>query len=212
VVGGNVSLYNEGGGGPIYPTPVVGMVGKLPDPERVAGLAFAAEGDQIALLGPFNPSLAGSELEKLRGGLADGLPAIELAVQAEALELLRRTVRGGGLSSAHDISDGGLAVALAECCIAGGLGARVDLAPLISRLPDGDPYVALFGEGVGGVLVSGPLETIEGLAEEAASETLILLGEVAGESLELTAGVATLTLPVEEARAAHERGLPDRFS
>jgi hypothetical protein len=82
----------------------------------------------------------------------------------------------------------------------------------MARLPTDDPDVALFGEGVGGVLVSGPLETIEGLAEEANAETLILLGEVEGESLELTAGVATLSLPVEEARAAHERGLPDRFS
>jgi phosphoribosylformylglycinamidine synthase II len=212
VVGGNVSLYNEGGGGPIYPTPIVGMVGKLPDPATAAGIGFVGEGDQIALLGPFNPSLAGSEVEKLRGGLAEGLPAIELEAQAEALALLRVTVRGGGLSSAHDISDGGLACALAECCIAGGIGARVDLAPLIARVPDGDPTVALFGEGVGGVVVSGPLETIEGLAEEARTETLILLGEVAGDSLDLTAGVARLSLPVEEARAAHERGLPDRFS
>jgi phosphoribosylformylglycinamidine synthase len=212
VVGGNVSLYNEGGGGPIYPTPIVGMVGKLPDPEAAAGIGFLAEGDQIALLGPFSPSPAGSELEKLRGDLAEGLPGIELQAHVEALDLLRRTVRGGALSSAHDISDGGLAVALAESCIAGGVGARVDLAPLMARLPTDDPDVALFGEGVGGVLVSGPLETIEGLAEEANAETLILLGEVEGESLELTAGVATLSLPVEEARAAHERGLPDRFS
>jgi hypothetical protein len=88
----------------------------------------------------------------------------------------------------------------------------VDLSPLIARLPDGDPDVALFGEGVGGVIISGPLETIEGLAREATSETLILLGEVAGDSLELTAGVATLSVPVEEARTAYERGLPDRFS
>jgi phosphoribosylformylglycinamidine synthase subunit PurL len=212
VVGGNVSLYNEGGGGPIYPTPIVGMVGKLPDPTTAAGIGFLAEGDQIALLGPFTPSLAGSEVEKLRGGMAEGLPAIELEAQAEALELLRRTVRGGGLSSAHDVSDGGLACALAECCITGGVGARVDLAPLIARLQNGDSEVALFGEGVGGVLVSGAVDTIAGLAEEAGSETLILLGEVAGESIDLTAGVATLTLPVEEARAAHERGLPDRFS
>src|SRR5204863_8573824 len=73
VLGGNVSLYNEGGGGPIYPTPVVGMVGELPDASRAGGLAFREEGDQIALLGPFAPSLAGSELEKQRGGLSDGL-------------------------------------------------------------------------------------------------------------------------------------------
>ena len=75
VVGGNVSLYNEGPEGPIYPTPVVGMVGELPDPAQVAGSAFAAEGDAIALLGPFAPTLAGSELAKQRGELDAGLPA-----------------------------------------------------------------------------------------------------------------------------------------
>ena len=72
VVGGNVSLYNEGGGGPIYPTPIVGMVGKLPDPERAPGAGFAEEGHAIALLGPFAPALDGSELEKLRGQARPG--------------------------------------------------------------------------------------------------------------------------------------------
>jgi phosphoribosylformylglycinamidine (FGAM) synthase-like enzyme len=212
-VGGNVSLYNEGGGGPIYPTPIVGMVGQLPDPAKAAGIAFATEGDQIALLGAFVPSLAGSELEKLRGELAGGLPDINLELHARNLSLLRTAVREGALRSAHDISDGGLACALAECCIAGEIGARVDLAPLLARLPgDGSPELALFGEGVGGVLVSGPLETIKGLAGEAGAESLILLGEVGGDSLELTAGIARLNLPVEEARFAHQRGLPDRFS
>ena len=71
VVGGNVSLYNEGLEGPIFPTPVVGMVGWLPDPEQAPGIGFAEEGHAIALVGPFEPSLAGSELEKLLGGLAD---------------------------------------------------------------------------------------------------------------------------------------------
>ncbi len=74
VVGGNVSLYNEGPEGPIYPTPVVGMVGELPDPAKACGSAFAKEGDAIALLGPFEPSLAGSELAKLRGELDAGPP------------------------------------------------------------------------------------------------------------------------------------------
>jgi len=213
VVGGNVSLYNEGGEGPIYPTPVVGMVGELPDPEQVAGVAFREEGDQIALLGPFAPALAGSELEKLRGGLADGLPPADIALHARHLELVRRAVRGGAVTSAHDISEGGLAAALAECCIAGGLGAHVDLAPLLARLgPDALPEAALFGEGPGGVLVSGSLEAIEGLAEQAGADGLLRLGEVGGEALGLTAGVATLSLPVEEAKTAYERGLPGRFS
>jgi phosphoribosylformylglycinamidine synthase subunit PurL len=213
VVGGNVSLYNEGGEGPIYPTPVVGMVGELPDPERAGGLAFREEGHQIALLGPFAPSLAGSELEKLRGELADGLPSADLALHAAHLALVRDAVRGGAVSSAHDVSEGGLACALAECSIAGGLGARVDLAPLLARLGEAaPPEAALFGEGPGGVVVSGTLEAIEGLAELAGADGLIRLGEVGGEALELTAGVARLSLPVEEARTAYERELPGRFS
>ena len=213
VVGGNVSLYNEGGEGPIYPTPVVGMVGELPDPERAGGLAFREEGHQIALLGPFAPSLAGSELEKLGGQLADGLPRADLTLHAAHLALVREAVRGGAVGSAHDVSEGGVACALAECCIAGRIGARVDLAPLLSRVGEAPrPEVALFGEGPGGVLVSGTLEAIEGLAEQAGADGLIRLGEVGGDALELTAGVATLSLPVEEARTAYERGLPDRFS
>ncbi len=77
VVGGNVSLYNETEDGPIYPTPVVGMVGELPDPRRAGGLALA-EGDAIAVCGPFSPSLAGSELAKLRGELGSGLPSLPI--------------------------------------------------------------------------------------------------------------------------------------
>ncbi len=89
VVGGNVSLYNEGPEGPIYPTPVVGMVGELPDPATAAPSAFAREGDAIALLGPFEPSLAGSELAKQRGELDAGLPQPDVAAVAAACEAVR---------------------------------------------------------------------------------------------------------------------------
>jgi phosphoribosylformylglycinamidine synthase len=196
VVGGNVSLYNEGAQGPIFPTPIVGMVGSLPDPARAPGLALRAEGDAIALVGPFRPSLAGSELEKLRGALAGGLPPVELAEQARALEAVRAATRSGALSSAHDVSEGGLACALAECCIAGGLGARVEL--------DGGEE-ALFGEGPGGVLLSGPKESLE------AVEGAVVIGEVGGEAIELAMGAGTLTVSVGEAREAYERAIGDRF-
>ena len=94
VVGGNVSLYNETDAGPIYPTPVVGLVGELPDPERAGGIALA-DGDAIALVGPFAPSIAGSELAKLRGDLGPGLPGVTLADHIAALGFVRDAVRAG---------------------------------------------------------------------------------------------------------------------
>src|SRR5680860_1096901 len=135
VVGGNVSLYNEGPEGPIYPTPVVGMVGELPDPILAAPSAFAAAGDAIALLGPFEPTLAGSELAKLRGELEAGLPQPDVAAVAAACAAVRAAVRAGLLASAHDVSDGGCS-----------------------------PEEALFGEGPGGFVVSGAREKLESLA------------------------------------------------
>src|SRR3954462_5789823 len=102
------------------------MAGKVLDPEIVAAAAFASPGDTIALVGPFEPSPLGSELEKLGGGLATELPAIDLQRHARALDAVRTAVRAGLVRSAHDVSVGGLAVALAECCIAGGVGAVVE--------------------------------------------------------------------------------------
>jgi phosphoribosylformylglycinamidine synthase len=190
VVGGNVSLYNEGGEGPIYPTPVIGMVGKLPEPRAVPRTAFAEDGHAIALVGMFEPALEGSELEKLRGRLAGSLPPLDLAAHADALVRVRAAVRGGELPTAHDISDGGLACALAECCIGGGIGARVT-----AKTGDAD----LFGEAPGGVIVAGPPTIIEAL------EGAIVIGEVGGEALEID---GVLSVPVAELRTAHEDAIP----
>ncbi|HET8956246.1 MAG TPA: phosphoribosylformylglycinamidine synthase subunit PurL [Solirubrobacterales bacterium] len=192
VVGGNVSLYNEGPDGPIYPTPVVAMVGELPDPAQVAGNAFA-EGDAIGLVGPFEPNLAGSELAKQRGELAMGLPKPDVAAVAGACETVRNAIRAGLLSSAHDVSDGGLAVALAESAIAGGIGCRVDLQHLRER--GAQPEQALFGEGPGGFVVSGDRATIEDLGAT-------LLGEVGGKEIEIAAGDRSLTLTLAAAERA----------
>jgi phosphoribosylformylglycinamidine synthase len=201
VVGGNVSLYNEGPEGPIYPTPVVGMVGELPDAALAAGSAFAREGDAIALLGPFEPTLAGSELAKQRGELDKGLPHPDVAAVAAACEAVRTAVRAGRLSSVHDISDGGLACALAESAIGGGLGCRVDLQPL--RELGCSPEEALFGEGPGGFLLSGERAVLEALGAT-------FLGEVGGTAIELAAGDRSTAVPLEEADRAW-RSLPDRL-
>src|SRR5205807_7383393 len=111
-------------------------------------LGFAREGDAIAIVGRFEPSLAGSELEKLRGLPPRGpLPALEATAVRDAAEAVRDGIRNEALQSAHDIAEGGVAVALAECCIAGGIGARVEL-------PDGlDPFAEAPGCAY---VVSGP--------------------------------------------------------
>jgi phosphoribosylformylglycinamidine synthase len=197
IVGGNVSLYNETSSGPIYPTPVIGMVGSLPDARNAGRLGFARAGDTIALVGPFAPSLAASELAKLRGdGLPDGLPDIDIGAVHAAQFAIRGAVRVGALSSAHDIAEGGLATALAECCLAGGLGADV-------RLPaagGGDPLVDLFGEAPGGFLVSG---TPNGVSSLGRRTPVHVIGTVGGDALLLTIGDLTLGVTLAELAQAH---------
>ena len=198
VVGGNVSLYNEGPEGPIYPTPVVGMVGELPDPGLAAPSAFAKEGDAIALLGPFEPSLAGSELAKLRGELDIGLPQPDVAAVAAACAAVREAIRAGVLASTHDVSDGGLACALAECAIGAGLGCRVDLQHLRER--GCSPEEALFGEGPGGFVLSGDREKLEALASDGVA--VVPLGKVGGEAVEIAAGDRSITVALADAERA----------
>jgi len=203
VVGGNVSLYNEGADGPIYPTPVVGMVGELPDARRAGRLGFARAGDTVALLraSGWAPSLGGSELSKLRGEpLATSLPAAELGELRALHAAVRQGVRSGVLRSAHDVAEGGVAMAVAECCLAGGLGAELAIA-------DGeDPWATCFGEGPGGFVVSGEMPALS-----AFGDALVVLGPVAGEVLALRCGELELTLGVAELAAVHERGLSARM-
>jgi phosphoribosylformylglycinamidine synthase subunit PurL len=202
VVGGNVSLYNETEAGPIYPTPVVGLVGELPDPGRVPGLA-PAEGDAIALVGPFAPSLAGSELAKQRGDLDAGLPAVPIEDVTAAIGLVRDAARGGAITAAHDVSDGGLACAVAECAIAGRIGVRVDLDPLVEA-QGGSGESVLFGEGVGGFVVAGPSQALRELAADGESMgvRVLAIGEAGGDAVELLAAEAEVSLPLADAEEA----------
>jgi phosphoribosylformylglycinamidine synthase len=207
IVGGNVSLYNEGSTGPIYPTPVIGMVGRLPDARRAGSLGFAREGDAIALVGAFAPSLAASELAKLGGEpLPDGLPEIDIEAVAATQAAVRDAVRAGGISSAHDIAEGGLAVAVAECCLAGGIGASIRIAR------SDDARSMLFGEAPGGFLLSGPERELEALG---ARVPTVGLGTVGGEWLriELAGGDRPdgLEASLGELQEAHSGGLAGFF-
>jgi phosphoribosylformylglycinamidine synthase II len=187
VVGGNVSLYNESPDGPIYPTPVIGMVGKLPDAAKAGRLGFATDGDAIAIVGEFNPSLNGSELAKLEGEPDAGpLPPVNADAVRDAQEAVREGIRSGALHNAHDISEGGLAVALAEACVAGEIGARVELPEDLE----------LFGEAPGrAFLVSGPAEALAGHR---------VIGTVGGAELEIA---GRLKLAVSDLRGARDGGL-----
>jgi len=198
VVGGNVSLYNESGGGPIYPTPVVGMVGELKSAERAGRMGFSREGDSVGFVGPFRPFMAGSELAKLRGDeLTLGLAPVDIAARRETIEAVRDAVRTEKLSSAHDVAEGGFLVCVAECCLAGGLGAVLDLGEIY----EDELERVLFGESPGaGFVVSGSAEALERVGRLVPCD---VFGTVGGSVLDVTSGTVRIEVGLDELREAH---------
>ncbi len=164
VISGNVSLYNETMGAAVYPTPVVGMLGLIEDVDRRCDAAFRTTGDVVMLLGQGGEvagraaDLAGSEYLKLVHGVVAGRPAIDLGAEAAVQRCTLAAIRAGLLSSAHDCSDGGLAVALAECAAWGGLGLDAAGLPIDGRLD-----AALFGEAQSRIVVSLPPSGVDDL-------------------------------------------------
>jgi len=210
IVGGNVSLYNQGLDGPIYPTPVVGMVGALPDVTNAGRLGFQNEGDLWGLAG-WNamPSLDASELAKLRGdALPDGLPEFDVDHVLKTQAAIREAVCSGDLASAHDVAEGGFLVAIAECCVAGGIGAKFLGEPEGEDTPDEVLDALMFGERPGGFIVSGSEEALERLAEII---PLDIFGEVGGDSLDVVVGMETFSVSLEELTATHDGGLRPYF-
>jgi phosphoribosylformylglycinamidine synthase subunit PurL len=149
VTGGNVSFYNESGGSAVYPTPVVGMLGVLDDYRLLVRSGFNAAGLPIYLLGATAPELGGSEYAaRVLGKVSGRPPALDLGAESRLHRFLHECARRDVLASAHDLSDGGLAVALAECAIAGGIGFTV------GRLTGLAPHLALFSESASRVVVT----------------------------------------------------------
>jgi phosphoribosylformylglycinamidine synthase len=185
VVSGNVSFYNETDGRPILPTPTVGMVGLLDDVKRRVAMPFRRKADVIALLGRTRDELGASEFLRTIHGRDEGpCPEVDLAAERRLVDLLVGLAREGRLASAHDVSDGGLAVALAECAMEANLGASVVLAPGLR------PSALLFGETTGRVLVTfsaGECGSVESAAQ-AAGVPMEVIGRVGGERLEVRAG------------------------
>jgi phosphoribosylformylglycinamidine synthase len=150
VTGGNVSFYNESGGSSVYPTPIVGMIGVLDDYRLMVRPGFPAAGLPIYLLGRTLPELGGSEFGLQTTGSVSGRPPVlDFQTESRLHRFLHEAARRDVLASAHDLSDGGLAIALAECAMAGGIGFTV-------ALPDGglQAHVALFSESASRAVVT----------------------------------------------------------
>lgn len=205
VISGNVSLYNESQGEGIYPTPVIGALGLLEDVAAHCSTAFQDHGDVVLLLGAGEAaldaaSLAGSEYLELVHGQVAGRPSIDLEAELAVQRACRRAIQAGLLKSAHDCSDGGLAVALSECCIAGGIGLDGTLS--VSGRWD----AALFGERQSRIVVSLASGDRGSLERICANEGVpwAPLGAVGGTRL-TTAGL--LDLPVEQLASAWGGGI-----
>ncbi|WP_461202338.1 phosphoribosylformylglycinamidine synthase subunit PurL [Anoxybacillus sp. TBDG-1] len=201
VISGNVSLYNETNGEAIYPTPIVGMVGIVEHMSHVTTQSFKQHGDLIYVIGEAKQEFGGSELQKrLTGRIFGKAPTIDLHVEAKRQQQLLAAIRAGVVASAHDVSEGGLAVALAECLIdAQGLGARVDI--------QGDVVSELFSETQSRFVVTVKKEhqqTFEQLVQA------VCIGEVTNdETLHVTSGDACiLHVPVETMRNVWKGAIP----
>jgi phosphoribosylformylglycinamidine synthase II len=152
ITGGNVSLYNETDGQAIYPTPIIGVVGLIEDASRVVSRTFKQPGDEIVLLGETFGELGGSEYLKTIHGVVQGQPPhLDLERERALITLLTRAAAAGWLQSAHDCSDGGLAVTLAECAFdTNGIGLEVDV-PLASHF---SAMESLFAESASRAVLS----------------------------------------------------------
>jgi phosphoribosylformylglycinamidine synthase len=203
VTGGNVSFYNQTGSTAILPTPVVGVLGVLDAVARRVRSGFVRDGDAVLLLGTTRDELAGSEWAHVAHGHLGGQPPqVDLAAEQRLAGLLADAA--DRLTGSHDLSDGGLAQALVEACLVGGRGATVALPRLV------DPFVALFAESAGRVLVTvDPADADAVIARaRAAGVPVERLGTTGGPALEI-ADVGPLDLA--EFRAAWEGTLPAIF-
>ncbi len=217
VVSGNASLYNESQGAAIYPTPIVGGLGLLEDVQRHCGAGFSEAGLAVVLLGTDRltaraSDLAGSEYLNTIHDLVKGRPRIDLTLERRVQALCRALIAEGTIKSAHDCSDGGLAVALAECCILGdgriggagpmGFIASADFANGVPRRWD----AALFGEAASRIVVTVDPDSVPDAMEAASAAQVpaLTLGRTGGRRLQLG---NLMDLPVEELAGAWYGGL-----
>jgi phosphoribosylformylglycinamidine synthase len=186
VVSGNVSLYNETRGTAIWPTPVIGALGILENASDRANIRFQNEDDIVIMLGSSKVSsdiagLSGSAYLEVMFSKVQGVPSIDLDMEFKVQKLCRDAIKEGLINSSHDVSDGGLAVALAESCVSGNIGFRSDLQL------DQDWQAALFGESHSRIIISMSKDKLSKFETLAGQESTpwILLGVVGGNSLKI---------------------------
>jgi phosphoribosylformylglycinamidine synthase len=208
VVSGNVSFYNETDGKGILPTPVIGMVGMIEDTRKLVTTGFKHDGDVIAVLGVTRDDLAASEYAQTIAGLstdeivANGfVPMLDLALETKVQETMLRLADECLLHSAHDCSDGGLAVAIAECCFSSlnhtAVGCEIDVTDGISA------EALLFGETPSRIVVSFDPNMLESVRRAVADCPFEVIGRVAGDSFELSYnGESKISVPIGELEAA----------
>ncbi|GII58753.1 phosphoribosylformylglycinamidine synthase subunit PurL [Planotetraspora thailandica] len=204
VTGGNVSFYNQTGSDAIHPTPVVGVLGVIDDVSRRVRSGFTASGLRVALLGETHEEFGGSEWAHVVHGHLGGLPPrANLDAERGLASVLVAAAAEGLIEGSHDLSDGGLAIALAESCIAQGVGASVSL-------PVEDAFVALFSETAARALVCVRPEAFDALAELCGRHDVPCygLGTTGGTSLVVE---DAFEIPVGDLREVHSGALPAIF-
>jgi phosphoribosylformylglycinamidine synthase len=211
ITGGNVSLYNETDGQAIYPTPIIGVVGVIEDASRVLTRTFKAAGDEIVVLGGGEATLGGSEYLKIVHGLVRGRPPqLDLDRERALIALLSRAAAAGRLQSAHDCSDGGLAVTLAECAFdTNGIGLNVTVAAGVGTV------ASLFGESASRAVVSVAQPNVAALLKMAAELGVPAerIGRTGGSRIVISvAGVSAIDCSVAEAEQIWSNALGRHFA
>jgi phosphoribosylformylglycinamidine synthase len=201
IVSGNVSLYNESPGGAIPPTPSIGGVGLLEDASRTQTIAFKRPGDSILLIGATLGSLGASAYLQEVFGREDGAPPkVDLATEKKNGDFVRGLVRDGEVSAAHDLSEGGLGIALAEMALAEGIGAALDIVPPLPL------HGFLFGEDQSRYLLTADPGKAEAIAASAQANGIacVIIGTTGGDALTIQGEAAIL---VKDLKWRHEQWL-----
>jgi phosphoribosylformylglycinamidine synthase len=205
VTGGNVSLYNQTGENAILPTPVVAVLGVIDDVTKRTPTGFVAEGERVFLLGETRDELSGTEWAHVVHAHLGGLPPrVDLAAERHLAELLADASRDSVVTSAHDLSDGGLAHALAVSSFRNGIGVSVSVAGVAG----GDAFVALFAESVARAIVTVTTDNADRLVAlaELHGVPITPLGQTGGDALNVE---GQFEAPIAELRAAWSATLPD---